>query len=431
MESMFRFVVLTTVAFVLVGCAPAPPSPTAAPPKQEAKPTAAAPAQEAKPAASPAAAPAPAAKPAASPAAAPAEKAAPAPAASPAAAPAASPAAAAKPATSGRSPALQEMIEGARREGKIQVWIVTPGVESTRREIFEAFNKHWGLNLEWEWVAVQGPQGAARIEAETKGGAQTADAVYGSADNALQLSDQDMLQSVDWLGVFGNELPNLQAALDSTVAEMRGKLLPQKDPVYILAYNKEQVQEQELPTTFEDLADPKWRGKLAINRTGTPWDTLALAWGRERSTEQFKKVLANGPLLKEGAIPVTQAVVSGEAALGIGILDSVELQKARGVPVDWRALDYLPALPLYLYIPKNAAHPNAAKLFAAWYATEGIKIAAQREYHSLISDPNSFVAVRLKTEVPNVQIVYPRTVGDMRLRFAVGEELGPLVTAPR
>jgi iron(III) transport system substrate-binding protein len=417
---MTHWASISLVLFVLA-CTPAAPAPTAAPAKPTAAPAAAPAAKEAAKAAPEAPAKPAAAQPTAAPAAAKAA----APAAAPAK-PAASPAT-----TSGRSPALQQLIDGAKREGKIQAWIVTPAQESTRKEIFEAFNKRWGLNLEWEWVAVQGPQGASRIEAESKAGTKTADVVYGSADNALRLSDLDMLESFDWVGVFGNELPNLQAAVDSAVVELRGKLLPQKDPVYILAYNKERVQGQELPKTFEGLADPQWRGKVAINRTGTPWDTLALAWGQEKAVEQFKRVLANGPLLKEGAIPVTQAVVSGEAAIGIGILDSIELEKTKGTPVEWQALDYLPALPLYLYLPKNAQNPNAAKLFAAWYGTEGIKIAAEREFHSLVSEPDSFVVKRMKAEAPNVQVVYPRTVADMRLRTAVGEITGQLVSAPR
>ena len=86
---------------------------------------------------------------------------------------------------------------------------------------------------------------------------------------------------------------------------------------------------------------------------------------------------------------------------------------------------------IMLFTGSLVAFSYATEFFAAWYGTEGIKIAAEREFHSLVSDPDSFVVKRLKAEVPNVQVVYPRTVADMRLRTAVGEITGQLVSAPR
>ena len=50
------------------------------------------------------------------------------------------------------APDFQKVLEGAKKEGKLVVWVSTPAREKTHRLLLEAFNKRFGLQTRWEWT---------------------------------------------------------------------------------------------------------------------------------------------------------------------------------------------------------------------------------------------------------------------------------------
>jgi iron(III) transport system substrate-binding protein len=424
--NVFRFTVLMLVAVVLAACTPATPSPTAAPSKQEAKPTtAAAPAQqEAKPAASPAAAPA---KPAASPAAAPAQ-----PAASPATAqakPAASPAAKA-------GVDFQRVLEAAKQEasqGPLLLWVNTPNEESTHRALFEAFNKRFGLNAQYEWLPLHATEGNPRVIAEAQAGRPGPDVVYASAGNMKPVDDAGLIEPFDWVGVFGNELPGIKESDARMVEGLRGKGLAHWDVIYAVMFNKDQITVDKVPNTIESLADPQWKGKLAINAAGAaPFDVLSLELGEDRIIELVRKMVDNGAVMKRGSPAVVASVVQGEAPLGIGFTSAIETEKKKGAPVDWKPFDkYIPVLPLNLYVPKTSQRPNLGRLFTAWLVTEGIRLEEEREFISRATDPGALASKRISELAPQAKVIEPKTPADVVKANAAQEKITAALGAAR
>jgi iron(III) transport system substrate-binding protein len=149
------------------------------------------------------------------------------------------------------------------------------------------------------------------------------------------------------------------------------------------SWNTNLVKPGDAPKTWEDLADPKWNGKLSMELTDSDWYlTLYGYWREHGKTEaQIDKLFAD---MADGAKIVKGHTVQGEllSAGQFSIVASnysyiVARAKDKGAPVD-----YLPfvepviARPNGVGLMRSAEHPAAAMLFADWLLTEGQKVLA-------------------------------------------------------
>jgi iron(III) transport system substrate-binding protein len=312
------------------------------------------------------------------------------------------------------------------------LWVNTPNLDTTHKAVWEAFNKRYGMNVQWEWLSLHATEASTRVRTEAQAGRTSADVIYGSVDNMKPVADAGLLDPYDWSGAFGSEFPGIQEAVDRLPPEVRGRAVAHWDVTYGIVYNTDLLKAAEVPSKIEELADPKWRGKLILNAAGAaPLDVLGLAWGKERITDLTSKLLENRPVLKRGSPAAVAAIAAGEGPIGLGSITQVGTQKKQGAPVEWRPFEVVPVLPQSLYVPNNATHPNLARLFTAWLVTEGIKIEEELESVGRISDPNSTVYKVVKELAPNAQIVQPTTIEQVQQQNAIGEAVGALIANPR
>ncbi|MBG9791819.1 ABC transporter substrate-binding protein [Paenibacillus dendritiformis] len=90
-----------------------------------------------------------------------------------------------------------------------------------------------------------------------------------------------------------------------------------------------------IPTTWEDLLDPAYRGKLVMpdpNYSGTAYTFIASlydAWGEQRTSDYLRQLNRNIGLLTVNGFMPAQYVSSGEYAIGINFLgDQRKLREA-------------------------------------------------------------------------------------------------------
>jgi iron(III) transport system substrate-binding protein len=140
-----------------------------------------------------------------------------------------------------------------------------------------------------------------------------------------------------------------------------------------LVYNTSKVTEADLPNNWEDLADPKWRGKVSVHATGIPFDVLSVAWGEEKTLEWARKMVKDvKPQAINGTTAAIQAAASGEVPIAASGRDSeFNEQKAAGAPIGIKYLNPVPTFDFFHAIPKGAEDVNAAVCFATWYSGEG------------------------------------------------------------
>lgn len=131
-----------------------------------------------------------------------------------------------------------------------------------------------------------------------------------------------------------------------------------------LGYNTKLINKEELPQTYQDLLNPKWKGKMPIqgDLTGTDWMGVML----DSYGEGFVKRLSEQNFIIQmvAASAILDMIISGEYALSPTIFDShVLTSKKKGAPVDWIPLEPVHVNMGQIAFSKYAVHPHAALLF--------------------------------------------------------------------
>ncbi len=105
----------------------------------------------------------------------------------------------------------------------------------------------------------------------------------------------------------------------------------------VLMVNTRLVPEAEIPTTWRELADPKWRGRIAFaaaDRSGSAlWQMMQIIYnfGEEEGWRLFEAMLTNFVITgSSGAVP--RGVAQGEYAIGLTLEDSAQRYIIGGSP---------------------------------------------------------------------------------------------------
>lgn len=145
----------------------------------------------------------------------------------------------------------------------------------------------------------------------------------------------------------------------------------------VLNYNTELVTDPAtIPKSWEDLADPRWKGKIALDDpktndvAGTLFAHMYPIWGEAKWTEVMQGIAANNIIRTESAGEAYTKVAQGEAAVAVGLINDYLTGLATPgirVAIDW--LEPAVALPVPACLAKGAPHPNFGKLFLMWFAS--------------------------------------------------------------
>jgi iron(III) transport system substrate-binding protein len=264
----------------------------------------------------------------------------------------------------------------AEKEGKIVVWHNTPK-QNTTDALAAAFNKRFGMNIEVERVSVPGGSISSRLMTEKRGGKFTVD-VFIATDRHLPLMVKNgLVEKVDWVKTFGGpgkiDAALLENAADHIIPEFVGYGLEFRHSVFGIAYNTKILSEDEIPTTWEGLTDPKWKNKMVVDAGLSPLARLAPVIGHDAVLDLARKMVANRPIYSDGQPSSAKKIVSGEAPLGILTLSSALDERHKGAPIDLAFPEPQAIISQQvLYVTKGGPHPNLAKLWAAWLASEGM-----------------------------------------------------------
>ena len=148
----------------------------------------------------------------------------------------------------------------------------------------------------------------------------------------------------------------------------------------VIAYNKSLVKPADVPKSYGDLLDPKWKAKVAIDVNPDNLLTAMIKkWGREKTADWLDKFMnGNQALIRRGHTVQTQLLASGEYPIASEVYAyRVEQLMEKGAQIDWLvAADVAEAeVPGYV-ISRQAPNPYAALLFAQYRASqEGQSVA--------------------------------------------------------
>src|SRR5256712_1123879 len=154
--------------------------------------------------------------------------------------------------------------------------------------------------------------------------------------------------------------------------------------VLALAYTARLVRKQDLPKSYEDLAHPRWKGKLGIEADDADWLAGVFAQlGEARGVRIFREIVAaNGISVRRGHTLLTQLVVSGEVPLALTVYNyKAEQLKAQGAPIEWFAIGSAVARPNRVAVMRRAPPAHAPVLVYDFeIREEGQRIPAMRDF---------------------------------------------------
>jgi iron(III) transport system substrate-binding protein len=149
------------------------------------------------------------------------------------------------------------------------------------------------------------------------------------------------------------------------------------------------VKKEDLPKTYADLLDPKWKGKLAVESKLDEWYlTLITSMGEEKGSRFFTDLAAkNGLQSRLGMSLLNNLVISGEVPLALAVYrDLPDKAKRKGASIDSFVLDPIVAQAFVGAIAKRAPRPNAALLFHDYLLSEDTqKLLASLDFNAALT----------------------------------------------
>lgn len=263
---------------------------------------------------------------------------------------------------------MQRLQEGARREGSLMLY--TSMDEQDNARIVAAFEKKTGIKVN-VWRSGKNKV-LQRVIAEARAGRYEADFVLNPSPEMEALHREKLLQPVR---------SPVQKQLIPVALPAHGEWTGMRVYVFVQSYNTQKVRRDELPRSYQDLLDPRWKGRIGIEVKQQEWFyTLVQAMGEDKGLRFFRELMAHNDVsLRNGNSLLNNMVISGEVPLALNVYSYLpERARAKGAPIDYIALSPTIAYTDGIGITRRAPHPYAATLFYDFLLTEGQKIVAEQ-----------------------------------------------------
>jgi iron(III) transport system substrate-binding protein len=154
--------------------------------------------------------------------------------------------------------------------------------------------------------------------------------------------------------------------------------------VWVQVYNTNLVKKSELPRSYSDLLDPRWKGKLGIEAKDEDWfaSVVDIMGGGDKGIGFFRELVAkNGISARTGHTLLNNMVIAGEVPLALTVYNYMpEQAKKKGAPIDWFVLEPAVARSNAVGVARRAPHPNAALLFYEYMLGEGQQYLVKMDY---------------------------------------------------
>jgi iron(III) transport system substrate-binding protein len=293
----------------------------------------------------------------------------------------------------------QKILAAAKAEGSVMLY--TTLAASNLKTLIDPFEKKYGIKVTiWRAGTEKVLQ---RTLTEASAQRYEVDAIHFGSPQLEALHRENVLQEVK-SPVFAELIPGALPA--------HHEWAPTILQLYVQAYNTTKVKKEDVPKSYQDLLNPKWKGKLSIESGAWPWfATLVQNMGEEKGIKLFRDIVAtNGISNRQGESLLTNLVSAGEIPLALTVYHHMpEVAKAKGAPVQSFVLEPAIARANGIAIARHAPHPNAALLFYDYMLSA---TGAQKTFSSINYIPtNSKVSSGLPSSI-HIKLVDPVLVLD-------------------
>jgi iron(III) transport system substrate-binding protein len=262
---------------------------------------------------------------------------------------------------------MARLVEGAKKEGSLTLYISK--VAEDTNPLIDGFKKKYGVDVQvWR---TDNETIVQRAVTESRAGRCPADDVSSS-----------------WLAIEALRREHLlQPVISPTTAEIMPEALqPHNEYVgidinmIVAAYNTNLVKPAEVPKTYQDLTNPRWKGRLAVEADDVDWFASVTGKLGDSALQTFREIArTNGLALRKGHTLLANLVAAGEVPLALTTYRyKPEQLKAAGAPVETLYIPPVVAFVSSIAVTRCATHPNAAVLFHEFMLRDGQEIYARR-----------------------------------------------------
>lgn len=134
---------------------------------------------------------------------------------------------------------------------------------------------------------------------------------------------------------------------------------------HVYAYNTRQVSAKEVPHSYDDLLQPRWKGKIMMDEEEDLWYASVLEiLGKEKGQNFMRALAQQQPVFQGSKTLMMQLLCAGEVALAFPVnFNQANDAKKRGCPSDFVVFEpQTQRPPFVIAMAQNAPHPAAAKL---------------------------------------------------------------------
>jgi iron(III) transport system substrate-binding protein len=245
----------------------------------------------------------------------------------------------------------QQILEaGARQEARLAIY--TTGTQI--QPLIDRFRQKYPF-LRIQMLRASSVDVAVKVTQEYAAGAFLVDVFELNADGLILPRDQGILQPFT-----SPEADNFEP----NAIEAGHHWISVRESYTGIGFNTTKIPLSQAPSTYEDLLDPKWKGKMAVSATtGTAGNwvgamvvTRGVGFVRKLGQQEIRVYQLAGRAL-------ANLMIAGEVALSPTIYQShVAASQAQGAPLAWNAPDPVPVTDTSVALAAKAPHPHAAML---------------------------------------------------------------------
>jgi ABC-type Fe3+ transport system substrate-binding protein len=149
---------------------------------------------------------------------------------------------------------------------------------------------------------------------------------------------------------------------------------------FSLAYHRQKVSREDVPTTYEALLDPRWKGQLLfpdprLSGSGCGWYAIM----KDEMGEEFLRRLAGQELICTRNAEEHLAAGDGSILLA-AMVDRIEKLKLKGAPLEWISMPVMMVAGPHAVLFRDAPHPEEGKRLIDFFLSEAGQTIMSR-YH--------------------------------------------------
>ncbi len=299
--------------------------------------------------------------------------------------------------------ALQKLIEGAKKEGKVKIGLTMRWQEAGKpsgQKIVETFQARYPF-VKVDYERVGGSRERERVLTELAAGKVPYDVTVLSGTQLEIVVKANLAEPVDWrsMGVHPRHLHP-----DRFGVYYRSQLVG-------ILYNRKLITDSVgSKLTWEDCASPKWKKKVAMDNRPRYLEIFYQphVWGKDKTLAHARQLGANQTIFERSRSAAVTKLTLGEYPIICGANYSHYREQLAYRGVTHIGFTLAEPVPVphgdIVFIPRGATNVDTAKLWVVWSLAE----EGQRVLDSVEFDGSPFIP---GTE-PNKILKGKKTAGD-------------------